>query len=393
MSNFYLRAFALVSLVSLLGGLTPMLHPAPTQGQNLALVKVYEYKEPRRWKGRMHAVLDTQNRFLYIVEWEMGVVKQIDWRSGKQTREVDFSELPCDRGYFAEMWKKIKDAERIGSWWPIPGTPYASMGYCGSQYIVDTRTLRIVRDLSDFRQEGGWTSFDFLPKSGFVLVRRGLPQENVVPSELYRFDTWELVRKWDYSKNSRLLLSQDEKYAFYLNEHKGPDGKPGGCEVSVEELTTGHPIEKWQLQEGPPDCPLALRFWGSSSDIVVDWTTSAHVVVSLRNIRTGKVLRTIRLEGAFPKSTDISPDGKYVVAGAWNDPQDSPVSQDFKIWDLGTGEVVYETTKYRSVWGSRTHGREVHPSFSYDGKYLILVKERSVELLQINSSASSTAAK
>jgi len=384
-----MRKFGVCTLVlgAALGSLASLVLPlqsAPKETERLTLRRVYEYKGQRKWTGKMLATLDADSRFLYIAEWGMGRVLKIDWRASKVVKEADFSSLPCVRQY-ALGWN-IKDPQRIVYWHLLPDTPYGHMGYCNSEYFVDTRSLEIVRKLNEN------ASFSFLPKVGQVLLSRSHGQEAPVRRELRRIDTWELVREWDDPAGTWPLLSQDERYAFYMTERKEPGEKPAACEVAVQELTTGRLVDRWELSQGSRECPGALQFLGTNSEVVVAFSPDPHVVISLRSIKTGDTLHTIRMERIIPKSHSLSPDGKYVVAGAWDDPGDSLWSRDFVIWDLQTGEVVYQTSKYLSRWGSRTHGREVYPSFSPDGKYLILVKESSVELLQIIAPPSATSA-
>lgn len=375
MRKFGVCAFLLGAALASAGSLVLPLRSAPKESDKLTLRRVYEYKDQRKWTAKMLATLDADGRFLYIAEWGVGSVLKIDWRASKVVNTADFSSLPCVRQY-APAWN-IKHPARIVYWRLLSDTPYAHMGYCNSGYLVDTTSLDMVRKLDED------ALFSFLPKVRQVLVSRTNDQQAPIRRELRRIDTWELLREWDDPAGTWPDFSRDERHAYYMTERKDLGGKPAACEVTVQELSTGRVIDRRQLQQGPPECPLVLAFSAQSPDLVLDATRDARTVISLRNIKTGETVRTIRMEKIIPKSPSVSPDGKYVVAGAWDDPGDSLWSRDFVIWDLQTGEVVYQTGKYLSRWGSRTHGREVYPSFSDDGNYLVVVKERSVELLRI----------
>lgn len=375
----WIRSYGLAVAVFLLLTLALASELASEKGKQISLHLLYEYRQTPTWKGRMLAVLDPESQFLYVIERQKAVVREIDWRASKQVRAKDFSHLSCDRKN-PHLWEKYKDAPRLHRWKLIPGTPWVHMIYCQSVYLVDINTLEVVRKLIDGAVE--WGSAFFLPGGDKVLITRSAPTENIWHRQLYRIDSWELLREWDDFAYFDVKFSPDGRYGYFMSAVEGATGKMA-CGLSTYELLTGRLEKTWELKGDSAHCPWPFEFLGQSQDIVVDLAAGPRVVVSLRDIHTGKVLRTIRLEGNSPKSRSISPDGRYVVAGAWDSPEDSPVSQDFKIWDIQTGEVVYETPKYLSVWGSRTIGREVRPRFSDDGKYLILVKERSVELHRI----------
>ena len=76
--------------------------------------------------------------------------------------------------------------------------------------------------------------------------------------------------------------------------------------------------------------------------------------IKLRNVETGKEIRTLKGHDNFVRSVNFSPDGKTLVSGSW---------QTVKLWNVETGQEI------RTLKGHDSAVRSVN--FSPDGKTLV----------------------
>ena len=161
------------------------------------------------------------------------------------------------------------------------------------------------------------------------------------------------------------------------------------------EVPSGKVAKQWRADVGTEACytsgvtsypflPPIPGQTGYRQIAKTSWTASPYTVFDVWN---GKVLYEFQDPDvdSLLGNPSVSSDGRYLVEAASDDPQDSKWSRDFIIWDVETGKIVFQTPKYRSIWGPEGIGKEVHAQFSSEGNYLIVVIGRSIEIYKVNS--------
>jgi hypothetical protein len=203
---------------------------------------------------------------------------------------------------------------------------------------------------------------------------------------LYELPSWTEIAPWN-SPGQGEVFTQDGKYviARLIREEEGRP-QVAECGLAFYEVPTGKVASRWLVD--PRQRGDENHCWDAGAPIpnapylVVNRMLGKSLVVV--DLWSGKVLKHFEpTDVKIATNPVVSPDGRLVVVGGWDDPQDQEWSRDFVVWSLQTRQIVYRTPKYRSVWGRNTSGRQVYPGFSYDGKYLIVVKESSVEFWYI----------
>jgi len=344
-------------------------------------------------KGRILAALSSERHLLYLAETAKPRVHVVNLDNGQLLATHEFSSLACPllSSNNGQKHAREEHGELVGAWEQVPGTAWAHMEYCGSRYLVDMDKLEIARIVVDGNVERGGV---ILSRSGNrVLVSTTRLDTGVSTTRLYAAGTWDLLQEWDTRLGGAAAVSPDGKRVILLQLRLGESRKDTlRCAIEVRELPTLRLISAWDSgsADGNSDaCPLPLTLIGEfggtflESALLPHPRTGVNAGFRIRRTETGEIVQTIQDEITIATTPSFSPDGRFAVAGAWDDPQDNAWSQDFKIWDVRTGLVIYETQKYRSVWGKRTRGREVYPSFSSDGRYLLVVYDDHIEVYEL----------
>jgi hypothetical protein len=341
----------------------------PIEGEDgFSLQLAYTYKMPVGWTGDLRALLDANSHFLYVAESGRGQfhIRKIDWRRGETVLEKDYSTWTCHSDLLTR-WELVSRGRYIHLW------------YCSSQFVLDMENLSVVRELKAKRSGEG---FLFPPPGGVILVSQYDESKGKFAEGLYSVENWTKIADWE-NPGFAFAFTPDGRYLITRWTRPGKRaGWAGECGVNHYDVRTLKLAGTWSVNPEEGHC------LGSSPALipgteyyVVDRVLGRGLVV--RNLWDGKILYDLPSDLQPKWQPSVSPDGRLVVAGAWDDPEDSPWSRDFIIWDLGKREIVYQTPRYRSVWGRNTTGREVFPQFSYDGEYLIVAKEKSVEIWQL----------
>jgi hypothetical protein len=335
----------------------------------LSLAFSYRLHMPRGWSGNLSALLDPEGHYLYVFDTgESGVhVLKVDWRNERTEKVVTYPDPACN-------WAMTL------SW--IPHTRFIHMRSCGVHYVLDSETLEIERKMLGEKWHEG---FIFSPTGNMVLVSEYDEEQKAFRRVLREFPSWTEIGPWN-SPGQAERFTDDGRY-LVARLSRSHESKPIAveCGLAFYEIPTGKLATKWLVD------PQKVKYCGGASPILipkspylaVDLVLARGLVVA--DLWTGTVVYELEVPDVSIQTVpNLSPNGRYVVAGGWDDPQDKDWSRDFVIWDLETRKIVYQTPKYRSVWGRNTAGREVYPRFSDDGKYLIIVEERGVELHRIS---------
>ena len=376
---------------SLLVGLLSASPATPSPG--VGLEHVYEYTKPLRWEGDLKADLDPAGHYLYVLEAGKGDVSAhvIDWRSGEEMRRVNLSDLSCD---WETQWEIVQ-------WEFVPKTSFIHLGCGASHYLLAGADLSVAHTLWDAAPR--LADIAFSPDGNLVLVLPTLKEAHATAA-LYRLSPWEKVADMELEGRGPLFTQDGKHVVTLLFSFKLVSSVRVAttCGIAFYEVPAGKPVRRWVREVSGQFCPHRPKTVPQADSYMMleDFELKQPQGYSVPTIIiwdawTGEIARTINYYPDLGPSTllSVSADGRFAVAGAWDDPQDSRWSRDFIIWDLQEGTVAYQAPKYRSAWGKNTSGREVYPHFSYDGKYLILVRERSVELLQIIPPATDGAVK
>lgn len=356
----------------------------------LQLEKVYTYRNKllsSRTIVDFKARLDPSGKYLYVMQESEGRVWVVDWRNNKVIREADLSGLPCE-WYDPEQLKSRRD-KPIFKWEFVPKTNWLFLHRCSMGLLIDSDTFQLVRTIINPSREKGRVFFS--PEGDFAAVARFQSQHEKWSLELRRVESWEHVAEWP-SAGPPFGFTPDGKYVVELSNSReaippSAAGK-GVCSMTFYEVPSGKAATRWEHSEAEQACPYwtwSLLTKGEPYRLVA-WQTgpSYKRAIHVWDAWTGKLLRVVE---AIPYSLgtllSITPDGQYVVSGTWDDPQDNPVSADFTIWNLDSGEIAYQTKPYRSKWGPSTVGTEVYPSFSVDGRHLIAVTPKGIDIYEI----------
>lgn len=363
----------LVTLASLCASVSS---PAGTMTtQPLDLSKVYEFPVPKSRKARLLANLDPESRYLYVAETgKRGLrVQKIDWTAPAVVKEKQYSETDCTSDYFAELEF-------------VPGTKYIHLRGCGAHYLVDSETLSIVRNVASASRSG--ESVVFSPDGKLAYVSEYDEEQRRMRAAIYGVEPWSKISEWNFPGTSPRFTPDGLYLATEVSESGDWKGvkttvkKTLRCGLAFHDVKSGGKEISWMAEPEKTGCPRpTYRFVPGTQYLMVDEILGRGLVV--RDGLSGRVLYD--LPSDLPPSTgpEVSPDGRLVVAGAWDDPQDQEWSRDFVIWSLQSRQIVYQMPRYRSVRGRNTHGREAYPRFSSDGRYLIVAKELGVELYRV----------
>jgi hypothetical protein len=341
----------------------------------LSLERVYVYEAPKRWTGNLDALLDPDGTFLFVVETgNSGVrARKVDWRSGQIVKEKTYENSGCS-------W----DIRPVWAW--IPSTRLIELRFCGFHYILETTTLESERRMQARRYGEG---FVFSPTGRIALVSTYDEQRKTFHKALHEVQSWKEISSWDLPGQDE-VFSQDGRYmiARLIREE---DGRPhvAECGLAFYEVSTGKLASEWLVDprghRQESTCWRADNLIPNTAYLALDRILGKGLAVV--DLWFGKVIYELEHpDVAIETRPEVSPDGRYVVVGGWNDPEDEEWSRDFIIWNLKTRRIVHQAPRYRSVWGRNTFGREVYPRFSYDGSYLIVAREDSVDLWRIGKS-------
>jgi len=352
--------------------LSPDLTAERKSAARIGLDLVYQVTMPANWKGQLKALLDTDSKYLYIAASSEGKLRLriLNWGTDKVVREADYSQWNCG-------------SDNISVWDWVQGRPYIHLRYCRSEYLLDATSLAVVRRIGDVHRSGEGAVFS--ATGDVVLVSTFDVAEGKLKRALHRVADWSKIGNWDHPGVGP-AFTLDGRYIVVEDVRSGPWKGPTStvnrvleCGLSVYEVATGNRLAHWMTSPDEGQClGGSLVFVPHTRYHIIDQAPGHSF--SVRELFTGEVLFDLPSELRPSTAPSISPDGQLVVAGAWDDPEDSTWSRDFIIWDLRTREVVYQTPRYRSVWGRNTTGREVFPQFSFDGKYVIVAKEKAVEI-------------
>jgi WD40 repeat protein len=355
-------------------------HALAVSSDDPVVRKIYIYRNDElfqqgRIAGNIEAKLDPSSKYLYLIDLEKARVLVIDWRKDTLIKTASLADLPCV-WYNPEAYKNYPE-KPILLWQFLPHTNLLFVVHCETQLLLDARTFQVIRTVMNPLRERG--SVVFSAAGDLALVTRIERQSERRTVELRRVQTWEIVAHWPSDIDTE-AFTPDGKYIVEL-----PEGG-NGCTMNFYEVPSGKLSNQWTQDGENALCPgKPLLFLNKPPyRLALAQGVVGEYIISLWDTWTGKHVRRIRVAPyTLATRPSVSANGRYVVAGTWNDPQDNPISAGFTIWNVDSGEVVYRTPTYKSTWGPNTVGEEVYPSFSQDGKYLVTVSPEGVRIYEI----------
>lgn len=152
------------------------------------------------------------------------------------------------------------------------------------------------------------------------------------------------------------------------------------------ELPYGAVASRWDI--GTRDekyCPGEIYFLPQPNHLFVSPFSYGFAVW---NATTGGLVREIKNDRrlAWYSGIAVSPSRPWIAASLRDDPQDTPEGQqDFKIWDVTTGETVYETPlqPWRWPYWTLKQNSPLYLRFSPDGRYLLVLKYKELKIYEI----------
>ncbi len=149
------------------------------------------------------------------------------------------------------------------------------------------------------------------------------------------------------------------------------------CVITFYDIPSGKELSTVTLQLNGKRCPIPPEFVPHREGILAGRDFHA---ITFWDLRSGKLIREIA-EDRWIRGMAFSPDGKWVFAPVFWGSRDILVEQqDFKIWDVESGAVVYATPlRVSRPWENTIpSGR-----FSSDGRYLAVEDNDGITLYEI----------
>ena len=341
------------------------------------LKKVFVHKLAA-WKSEPLAFLGPKADSIYLfVGPEIQVISR---KTGTVVASASFAKFPCD------------GAREFYAWEFLPNRSEVVANYCMSLFLVNLDTLEVTKTL--FRRPGKkeeedkktWVRNLAISRDGRTVVvllftpGRPGPRNQVTGLDP---ETWEVVGSW-LTDHMGVALSSDGRLLAVNRRIANKEKGFVKCGVEVRRLPAGGLYSDWWFDK-KKNCPSWPVFTPGNSRLL---TTQDGRKITVWDVNQGKAVKVI--ENPRPiMHLLFSPDGKWVVADVSNDPQDTPkYSQDFVVWDLSSGTILYESRKKKwSLW-AQLRGYTPRAGFalndiSKDGKYLLVTKYKHLILYEV----------
>lgn len=318
----------------------------------------------------------TWNRLLLIGPQKITIHRGWQGIGSEEVREITFDNLPCHYGGSAE----------ITGWSWVPNTSYALLGYCLSLWAVDLETMRPVKRIlaGDARV---FRSLAHSSVSGVTAILSNLPDGEDFRIEIFDHKSWTRIAAWEANDVYFLAgFTPDEDLVATFERGAGIITET--CGMIMYEVPSGKQLSRWEVVARDEPCPLVPKRIPRSEHLAVSAELGDRSL-KIWDVKTGRVTQRIQHDGYVYPPFDVSPNGRWLAARVANDPRETFVNQDFKIWDLATGQVVYESAKYLQLWhpllGVPPHGI----IFSVDGKYLLVHKYSKIQIYKLAAKSGS----
>jgi WD40 repeat protein len=350
------------------------------RGSRIKLTRVYERKLPSEF-GFARAAFAADGVHLYLVHPDEPKLSLIDWKRGKEETVADFSHLP---------WVTLRtDHNPLSRLWVFPEGGYLLLGYSDALYVADASSLELIATLVDGQHQNAMgvaitAAADKLAVSVY--------DNESKKSEVWFFQVpyWHRPRRLPIDTHTGMAFSPDGRIlAVQFSTVRGVDFDPRNQKSGIDlyDAQTGRFLRRMiaftPIREGSPHTPF--YFTKDGQNLVTTGVDYSRYPISVWDVGSGKLVRTIEDERPIRPLLAISPDGRWVAADVREHKPRWFRNQDYKIWDLGTGRVLYESPKYWALGAEgqirSNHGCEL--DFSPDGNHLLEVCHGKNEKLMV----------
>lgn len=332
-------------------------------GSTQTLHPVYERKIefPSGGRGQFpYAVFDSTGAYVYLVRPEESHVQLIDWRQDKELDSRTFKGLPCNA-------RENGSTGSIDFWTVLNDSLGILMGYCSHAYLIDPKTLDIKSTLPN----------------GTISLSRNLLAEVVVEGD--SFTGKNSIHILDLSTRSEVAVlklpkgypqalaftADGSRLVAQIEEVRRTS--PGSRVLRRENCTLWMwSTQDWKVIQQSAKCFVDINIPPGWNDAFVEILPTGFQV---RHLSSGEVIRAISTDRrvSYPK---FSHNGRWVAASVADDPADAPdYSQDFRIWDLQSGQTVYESPRRKwDLFGGRKYAPYVRLDWSPDDRYILVTR-------------------
>lgn len=330
---------------------------ASPQGYQLKLGVAYTYEQAGDWD------------FTFLPEGQLLVWRKaepklniVDWQEGQSRTVV----LTVPNEYAPSDVSKRRRVSRVQ---PVPNTGFLFVTMDGELYRVDRDGWKVVESY------GG--SFLHVARDGrFVVVVKPVPRDKATTATVVETTKWTTVRSITIPDRG-VFLTPDNKYIAVGQFVWRDDAKR--CLMSFFEVETGKLVSVTDFLQRSQDCPgYAAFFHPTSPSTLISDRFSKEVV--FWDSESGLVLKTISEPYRLQKPA-ISPDGRLLYGSVRE--RDPRMLRDFKIWDVESGRVVYESPLYENLVRARSENAPIQGMFSPDSKHLAVRTRRGVRLYRL----------
>jgi WD40 repeat protein len=338
----------------------------------LRVEKVFEFKPPD-WKRNdwAYAVFGSGDEVIHFIHGPM--VRIVDWKTGREVKAVSYVYLPVVSKFTAH----------VSGWDPVPDSDLILMTYSSSLYAVAKSSLQVKQQLiNDEREQVAAVALS--PDGEYAAIETISMQDKKLFFRLYAIDDWKVVLELPIDTRE-FIFTPDGKYIALSLRVANQDKWVTKCGLQMREVPSGRVASEWWVEASSNDCPRPAAFVPGRAYVLAgsDWG-----VITLWDTRTGEVIQRIADQGRRISSVFIFPDGSRLVGKVHDDPQDTPdYEQEFKIWDLDSSGVVYESPKSRWPFLSKFRDwTDLEMALSSDGQYLLVTRHPSLRLYRISES-------
>lgn len=372
--GFLGRTLLSIAAVLACAGVSPAREPL-----RFDLKKVFEH-QLGVWMDPPLARLDPKSEAIYLFSGPE--LRVIDWKTGQVLVSRSYSNLPCDGEKEFHAWEFFPEQSQIVA------------SYCSSLLLIDQNTLDVRKTL--FRQpreeeeddKKTWVSGMAISRNGeMVVVLLYTPGRSSLSTQVTVLDpkTWEVIDSW-FTDHWGVALSSDGQLLTVYRRIEDQQGRFVKCGLEVHRLPAGELHSEWWYGN-KKNCPSRPQFIPGDLHLLTTRKLGENKI-TLWDVNRGETTRVIESPRPIMHLL-FSPDGKWVVADVSNDPQDTPkYSQDFIVWDLSSGTILYESRKKKwSLW-AQLRGYTPRAGFalndiSKDGRYLLVTKYKHLILYEV----------
>lgn len=345
--------------------------------------RVFEFK-PKAWRDWPLAVLTPQGDQIHFLSGP--ILQVIDRATHRVIAKTDYSGLPCTGPKEFRAWEILPERKQIVA------------AYCNRLLLViDSYSFKVERQL-------GWLPHEYVgvravsPDGLRAVIEVYGTDQTGFHSRVVFFDTRTWTEEKSWTADAQGLAFSDDGTLLVFQQHRLLSDTEARCGIEVREVGTGKvysdwwPTRKWRSSPtalgfvvDDPGCPNSPVFLPGRKDQIA---AGFPMSITIWDFEKRDVIREFKSERPIGQFV-VSPDGTLLIADVANIPERTPgYKQDFIVWDIDSGKVVYESS--REDWSLLEKLRSPFlrtelflSGFSADGKYLLTTRHKRITLYEI----------